>query len=104
MCSLWMCTVAAGHMFVQNLRRGHVELTVAVPVHDHVRVAFADLAPCLWPCRPSARPTNRCPSIDLRNRAAADGADLNSRLVGPARLGRGQRALHREPASAVCEI
>jgi len=40
-------TVAAGHAFVQNLRRGHYELTVDAPVHDRVRVAFTDLAPCL---------------------------------------------------------
>ena len=40
-------TVAAGHAFVQNLRRGHYELTVDQPVHDRVRVAFAELAHCL---------------------------------------------------------
>jgi IS6 family transposase len=37
-------TVAAGHAFVQNLRRGHYELAVDVPVRDHVRVAFVELA------------------------------------------------------------
>jgi transposase-like protein len=40
-------TVAAGHAFVQNPRRGHYELTADVPVHDRVRVAFADLTLCL---------------------------------------------------------
>jgi IS6 family transposase len=40
-------TVAAGHAFVQNLRRGHYEITVDVPAHDRVRVAFTDLARCL---------------------------------------------------------
>jgi IS6 family transposase len=40
-------TIATGHAFVQNLRRGHHELTVDAPVHDRVRVAFPDLAPCL---------------------------------------------------------
>ena len=40
-------TVAAGYAFVQNLRRGHYELTLDAPVHDRVRVAFTDLAPCL---------------------------------------------------------
>ena len=29
--------VAAGHAFVQNLRRGHYELTTDLPVHDRVR-------------------------------------------------------------------
>jgi transposase, IS6 family len=40
-------TIAAGHAFVQNLRRGHYEITIDVPVHDRVRVAFTDLARCL---------------------------------------------------------
>jgi IS6 family transposase len=40
-------TVATGHAFVQNLRRGHYEITVDVPVHARVRVAFDDLARCL---------------------------------------------------------
>ena len=30
-------TVAAGHTFVQNLRRGHYAITVDTPVHDQVR-------------------------------------------------------------------
>ncbi len=37
-------TIAAGHAFVHNLRRGHYELTADVPVHDRVRVAFVELA------------------------------------------------------------
>lgn len=36
--------VAAGHAFVQNLRRGHYEITVDLPVHDRIRGAFAQLA------------------------------------------------------------
>jgi transposase, IS6 family len=40
-------TVATGHAFVQNLRRGHYELTVDLPPHDRVRVAFTELASCL---------------------------------------------------------
>ena len=40
-------TVAAGHAFVQNLRRGHYEITVDVFAHDRVRAAFTDLARCL---------------------------------------------------------
>jgi hypothetical protein len=40
-------TVAAGHAFVQNLRRGHYEITAHVPGHDRVRDAFTDLACCL---------------------------------------------------------
>ena len=39
--------IAAGHALVQNLRRGHYEITVDLPVHDRVRVAFTDLAHCL---------------------------------------------------------
>ena len=37
-------TIAAGRAFVQNLRRGHYTITVDLPVHDRVRVAFAELA------------------------------------------------------------
>ncbi len=40
-------TVSAGHAFVQNLRRGHFELTAGVAFHDRVRVAFDELANCL---------------------------------------------------------
>jgi IS6 family transposase len=37
-------TIAAGHAFVQNLRRGHYAITSDLPVHDRVRVAFDELA------------------------------------------------------------
>ena len=40
-------TVATGHAFVQNLRRGHYELTTDIPVHDRLRIAFAELARCV---------------------------------------------------------
>ena len=40
-------TIAAGHAFVQNLRRGHYEITADERVYDRVRVAFTDLARCL---------------------------------------------------------
>jgi transposase, IS6 family len=37
-------TLAAGHAFVQNLRRGHYELATDVPVRHRLRVAFDQLA------------------------------------------------------------
>ncbi len=37
-------TVAAGHAFVQNLRRGHYELVVDHPANGRVRTAFDELA------------------------------------------------------------
>jgi transposase, IS6 family len=37
-------TVASGHAFVQNLRRGHYAITTDLPVHDRVRSAFDELA------------------------------------------------------------
>ena len=40
-------TIAAGHAFVQNLRRGHYDLTAGLSKHDRVRVAFDELAHCL---------------------------------------------------------
>jgi transposase, IS6 family len=40
-------TISAGHAFVQNLRRGHYQITADLHPHDRVRVAFAELAPSL---------------------------------------------------------
>jgi hypothetical protein len=36
-------TIAIGHAFVQNLRRGHYELTSELPTRDRLRAAFAEL-------------------------------------------------------------
>jgi transposase-like protein len=36
-------TVAAGHAFVQNLRRGHYEIAVEQPERDRLRAAFDEL-------------------------------------------------------------
>ena len=40
-------TVAAGHAFVQNLRRGHYELATDRSARDRVRIAFGELAHCI---------------------------------------------------------
>jgi transposase, IS6 family len=40
-------TIAAGHAFVQNLRRGHFELTADLPAHDRIWLVFSELALCL---------------------------------------------------------
>src|SRR5262249_20706453 len=40
-------TISAGHAFVQNLRGGHYGIPVDLPMHDRLRVAFAELALCL---------------------------------------------------------
>jgi transposase, IS6 family len=40
-------TIAAGHGFVQNLRRGHYAITADLALHDRARVAFDELALCL---------------------------------------------------------
>jgi transposase, IS6 family len=37
-------TLAAGHAFVQNLRRGHYELATDVPARHRIRAAFDQLA------------------------------------------------------------
>jgi hypothetical protein len=34
--------LAAGHAFVQNLRRGHDDIATEVPSHDTLRVALDD--------------------------------------------------------------
>ena len=46
-------TIAAGHAFVQNLRRGHDEIVAEQPPRDRVRAAFEQLALCIWLQRPS---------------------------------------------------
>jgi transposase-like protein len=38
-------TIAAGHAFVQNLRRGHYAITSDLPVHNRVRAAFDGARP-----------------------------------------------------------
>ena len=40
-------TIAAGHAFVQNLRRGHYDLTADVRPQDRLRVAFVGLEHCI---------------------------------------------------------
>jgi transposase, IS6 family len=40
-------TIAAGHAFVQNLRRGHHDIVADEPLLDRVRLAFDQLASCL---------------------------------------------------------
>jgi IS6 family transposase len=40
-------TLAAGHAFVQNLRRGHYDIATEVPSRHRLRVAFSDLAPAI---------------------------------------------------------
>ena len=39
--------LAAGHAFVQNLRRGHYDIATEVPRCHRLRVAFNDLAPAI---------------------------------------------------------
>ena len=36
--------LAAGHAFVQNLRRGHYDIATGTPSHHKLRIAFDDLA------------------------------------------------------------
>jgi len=40
-------TIAAGHAFVQNLRRGHYELGVDLPARHAVPAAFTELIPAI---------------------------------------------------------
>jgi transposase, IS6 family len=48
--------VAAGHAFVQNLRRGHDDIAADKPLIDRIRLAFDQLAPCLQPRRKAMPP------------------------------------------------
>jgi transposase, IS6 family len=40
-------TIAAGHAFVQNLRRGHYAISADLAARDRVRAGFDELAPGL---------------------------------------------------------
>jgi IS6 family transposase len=40
-------TVAAGHAFMQNLRRGHYDIATERPIHQRLVAAFSELALCL---------------------------------------------------------
>jgi transposase, IS6 family len=40
-------TLAAGHAFVQNLRRGHYEIATEAPSRHRMRIAFNDLVPAI---------------------------------------------------------
>jgi transposase-like protein len=42
-------TIAAGHAFMQNLRRGHYDIVAEQPLVNRVRLAFNELASCLQP-------------------------------------------------------
>jgi IS6 family transposase len=46
-CARSLQTVAAGHAFLQNLRRGHYELTIDHHPNQRARVAFHELADSL---------------------------------------------------------
>ncbi len=46
-CARSLQTVAAGHAFLQNLRRGHYELTIDHHPNQRARVAFHELAASL---------------------------------------------------------
>ena len=39
--------LAAGHAFVQNLRRGHYDIVTETPGRHRLRLAFDDLAPTM---------------------------------------------------------
>jgi hypothetical protein len=57
-------TVAAGHAFVQNRRRGHDEIAVDEPVQDHVRVAFPNSPMLVTTTKSTARATTLPRSIN----------------------------------------
>jgi hypothetical protein len=61
--------IVAGHALVQNLRRGHYEVTADVHVHDRVRIAFTELAHCLQVRSAEGRGGN-VTAIHQRNSAA----------------------------------
>jgi hypothetical protein len=61
-------TIAAGHAFVQNLRRGHYDLGTE-HARDRPAAAFTELAERLQKPLIMARPGPSAPSPGQRNRA-----------------------------------
>jgi transposase-like protein len=57
-------TLATGHAFVQNLRRGHCELATDVPARHRLCTAFAQLAMAIWPAGHSGQLVLSCAPID----------------------------------------
>jgi IS6 family transposase len=55
-------SLAAGHAFVQNLRRGHYDIATSVSSRHRLRIAFDDLAITI---RPAEHPTDH--SLTLRS-------------------------------------
>jgi transposase-like protein len=44
-------TLASGHAFVQNLRRGHYEIATDEPAHDRLRIGVSPLLRTVVPLR-----------------------------------------------------
>jgi DDE domain len=51
--------LAAGHAFVQNLRRGHYDIATDIPIQYRLRIAFDDLALTLW----TREASRSCPGV-----------------------------------------
>jgi hypothetical protein len=79
--------VAAGHAFVQNLRRGHYEITVDMPTLHRVRVAFTELALCVQ-ARSTASPAGSLVP-ELLGRGHLMTTDIDGAHLGVVAVGRG---------------
>ena len=77
-------TIAAGHAFVQTLRRGHYELTAGLPSHDRVHTAFAERASSLRrPARGVAAESRRAHRINATERSTVPTAISPPELATP---------------------
>jgi hypothetical protein len=62
--------LAAGHAFIQNLRRGHYEIATDAPARHQLRIAFHSLAATIDP-QSMRIILRRCPGMTQRNSATA---------------------------------
>jgi DDE domain len=64
-----LCVLAAGHAFVQNLRRCHYEIAADVPMPLRLAAAFREQALAIW-VRLGREHRSACTAIDQRNKPA----------------------------------
>jgi hypothetical protein len=78
--------LAAGHAFVQNLRRSHYDIATEAPGRHRLRISFDDLALTIWQTRnrdhaPARREgtTQQCHSTASANLIAMEAAGCTRR-------------------------
>ena len=89
--------LAAGHAFVQNLRRGHCDIATDTPRRHQLRVAFDDLVITIWTsagsrsCSGMGRGGTTQQRHPSRSRMAGAGVCVGNRPAAVTRIKRQRR-------------